>query len=78
VYAVPARNNGMAVASFVLSLVLCNVLAIIFGHIALNQIARTGEAGRGLALAGLIIGYISLGIGVLIFFSALGSTNTGY
>jgi hypothetical protein len=68
----------MAVASLVLSLVCCNILAIIFGHLAINQINRTGEAGRGLALAGLIIGYASLGIGVIWFFAIVGSANTGY
>ena len=30
---------------------------IIFGHLSLSQIKRTGDAGRGLALTGLIFGY---------------------
>jgi uncharacterized membrane protein len=40
--------------------------AVICGHIALNQIKRTGEGGRNLALAGVIIGYVGLGLMVLI------------
>ncbi|MGV8875189.1 MAG: DUF4190 domain-containing protein, partial [Rhodococcus sp. (in: high G+C Gram-positive bacteria)] len=40
-------------------------LGIIFGHISLSQIKRTGEQGRGLALAGLIIGYIFTTLAVL-------------
>ncbi|MBO9577958.1 MAG: DUF4190 domain-containing protein [Microbacteriaceae bacterium] len=57
-------TNGMAVASFVLSLVglvvafVGPLLAIIFGHVALSQIKAKGEGGRGLAIAGLVIGYI--------------------
>ena len=59
------RTNGFAIASFVCSLVLINVLGIIFGHVALSQIKRTNEGGQGLAVAGLIIGYLSLGVMIL-------------
>lgn len=59
-----ARTNSMAIAALVCSLVLAP-LGIVFGHIALSQINRTGEDGRGLAIAGLIIGYIFTAIGVL-------------
>ena len=69
----------MAVASFVLGLLggtvfffIGSILAIVFGHIALKQIsASEGElGGRGLALAGLILGYIVVTttvVGVLVF-----------
>ena len=33
-------------------------LGIVFGHIALAQLRRTDEAGKGLAIAGLVIGYV--------------------
>jgi peptidyl-prolyl cis-trans isomerase B (cyclophilin B) len=59
------RTNGFAIASFICSLVCINILGIIFGHVALSQIKRTNEGGQGLAIAGLIIGYISLGIVIL-------------
>ncbi|MWA01381.1 DUF4190 domain-containing protein [Actinomadura sp. LD22] len=63
---VPASRgtNGMATASMVLGLVgfvscgLTSVLAIIFGHVAQSQIKRTREEGSGMAVAGLILGYI--------------------
>lgn len=51
------QTNGFAIAALVTSLVLAP-LGIIFGHLALSQIRRTGEAGRGLAIAGLVIGYV--------------------
>ena len=72
------KTNGMAIASLVMSLVCCNLLGVIFGHVALNQINRTGEGGRGLALAGLIIGYVSLAIGaiwLLVVVAAAGSSG---
>jgi hypothetical protein len=76
----------MAVASFVLGLLggtvfffIGSILAIVFGHIALKQIgASEGELeGRGLALTGLILGYIVVtttvvGVVVFILLSILG------
>ncbi|WP_246097917.1 DUF4190 domain-containing protein [Rhodococcus spelaei] len=59
VYGAPIRSQSTNVFA-ILALVfgfLGGVLAIIFGHIALSQIKRTGESGRGLAIAGLVLGY---------------------
>jgi len=41
-------------------------LGIVFGHIALHQIHRSGEGGHGLATAGLVISYVFLGCIVLV------------
>ncbi|CAM3655944.1 DUF4190 domain-containing protein [Mycolicibacterium frederiksbergense] len=65
-YAPAPSTNSMAIAALVCSLVLAP-LGIVFGHIALSQINRTGEEGRGLAIAGLVIGYIFTAIAVLWF-----------
>ena len=52
-------------------------LGIAFGHVALRQIKRTGDDGRGLAVAGLVIGYavtVLLGlflILVVVYFAVL-------
>jgi Domain of unknown function (DUF4190) len=76
-YGYPPRRagmNGMAVASLVCSLLgwLCligPILGMIFGFVALNQIKQTGQRGRGMALAGIIIGGIlialAIGLGIL-------------
>ncbi|WP_158865208.1 DUF4190 domain-containing protein [Leifsonia sp. AG29] len=56
----------MAVIAFAGSFVVA-LLGIIGGHIALAQIERTGEKGRGLALAGTIIGYVGAAFWVLYF-----------
>lgn len=65
-YAAPPaqKTNIMAILSLVFAFVF-SILGIVFGHIALSQIKRTGEDGRGLAVAGLIIGYVAVGLGVL-------------
>lgn len=55
-------TNGLAIASFVLSLVGGSVLAVILGHVAKSQIAQTGDDGDGFATAGLVIGYVSIAI----------------
>lgn len=52
-------TNTLAIVSFILAFVLAP-LAIPFGHAALSQIKRTGEQGSGFAIAGLILGYVSL------------------
>jgi hypothetical protein len=43
-------------ASFVVGITF--IPAIVCGHIAQRQIRQTGEQGGGLALAGLILGYV--------------------
>jgi Domain of unknown function (DUF4190) len=66
-YQLPAPpTNVFAIVSLVSAFFIA-VVAIITGHIALSQIKKTGEQGRGLALAGLIIGYAEIGIAVLAF-----------
>lgn len=68
----PQRTNSMSIASLVsgiLAWLLCPflaaVLAVIFGHVARNQIKQSGEAGGGMAIAGLVLGYANIGVSVL-------------
>lgn len=53
----PRRTNAMAIASLVCAFVFAP-LGILFGHLSLSQIRRSGEEGRGMAIAGLVIGYV--------------------
>ena len=53
------RSNPLALASIPLG-ILVPPLGIAFGHIARSRIRTTGERGAGLALAGLVLGYVSL------------------
>ncbi len=51
----PAGTNGFAVAALVLGIIGGILLSVIFGCIALSQIKRSGQDGRGMAVAGLIL-----------------------
>ncbi|HEV7867902.1 MAG TPA: DUF4190 domain-containing protein [Chthoniobacteraceae bacterium] len=66
-----APTSGLAIASLACGIAAWSVMpfipalpAIVCGHMALDQIRRSAGAiaGRGLALAGLIIGYCSLAL----------------
>jgi hypothetical protein len=70
-WAPPRRTNVLAIISLVAG---CGQLffwfvgaiaAIVTGHIARHQIRRTGEQGSGMALAGLILGYVGLALSML-------------
>lgn len=56
-YPAPPQTNGMAIASLICAFVFAP-LGIVFGHISLSQIKKSGEEGRGLAIAGLVISYL--------------------
>lgn len=72
-YPPPRSTNGFAVASLVLGILwlywVGSILAVIFGAIALSQIKRTGDSGKGMAVAGLVLGYV--GLGVLLFMAVM-------
>jgi hypothetical protein len=66
-YLPQAPTNSLAIVSLVagiLSWVLCPIIAaivaVITGHIARRQMRYSGESGGGLALAGLVLGYVHL------------------
>lgn len=49
-------TNTYAVLAIILAFI-APLAGIIFGHLGLNQIKRNGDAGRGIALTGLVLGY---------------------
>ncbi|HEX2772315.1 MAG TPA: DUF4190 domain-containing protein [Micromonosporaceae bacterium] len=74
-YPAPAAyrpTNGLAVAAFVIGLVglfscpLLGGVAVYLATRARTDIRATGEGGDSLALAGLIVGWCALAIGVLV------------
>ena len=88
------RTNSLAIVSLVAAIAgyviphpfVASTIAVITGHMARGQIRRTGEAGKGLATAGLILGYIHLALSVVFVFVlaliligafAVGSFSTG-
>ncbi len=60
-----AGYNTMSIVAFILAFFV-SIVGIILGFVALSQIKRTGEQGRGLALAAVIIGFVEVAIGILV------------
>ena len=68
-----AKTNVLALVSMIASIAGVTVLPVlgslagaIMGHIALRQIATTGEKGRGMALTGVILGWVGLALLILV------------
>lgn len=61
-----APTSGLAVGALVcgiaefFTLGLASVPAVILGHLARAQIRQTGERGDGMAVAGLVLGYMGI------------------
>ena len=67
-----AKINGLAIASLACGLAqfafgpLATIPAIVCGYMARSQIKHTGEQGAGLALAGLILGWGAVILGIVV------------
>jgi hypothetical protein len=75
-YPAPRGTNGLAIASLVCSLVgfacygVPSLVGVVLGFVSLNQIKQTGQEGKGMALAGIIVGGVIIAlyiIGIIIF-----------
>lgn len=85
-YPARAQTNVWAIVSLVCSLAgiftgFTAIMGIVGGHIARKQIRTSGEEGDGLALAGLIIGYIVAGAHVafwVVYFGILAFIWLGF
>lgn len=66
------RTNQLAIAALICGIAqvafgfLTGIAAIVLGHIARRQIRETGEDGAGMALAGLILGYVGIALSVIV------------
>ncbi len=83
-YQGPPRTSGMAIASMVLGILallfffthifalILGLLAVIFGHISRGTIVRSrGQiGGGGMAMAGLVTGYIGIVLAVVLLIAA--------
>ncbi|MEU6343495.1 DUF4190 domain-containing protein [Streptomyces sp. NPDC046977] len=77
----PARRplNKLAVAALVLGLVcVVPVVGIVLGAVALTQIDRRGERGKGLAVAGLVLSTLSTLVAALIAIGGLAAFTKGF
>lgn len=63
----PPRTNGTAIGALVCGILtpvygLTAIPAVVLGHVAKAQIRRTGEEGSGFATAGLVLGWLAIGV----------------
>ena len=72
---VPAETNALAIVSLIFGVLgwtllpfIGMIVAIITGHIALGQVRTSNGAqtGEGLAIAGLVLGYLALAVGLIV------------
>lgn len=66
-YGQPNRGtNGLAIASMVLGILwlwwVGSILALIFGYIARSQIRQSQQGGGGMAIAGIVLGWIGVAL----------------
>lgn len=71
-----SETCGLAIASLICGIagitcfsILAGIPAVVTGHLALGRIKRAAGAlaGRGIAIAGLVLGYISIGATIVFF-----------
>ena len=81
-YPVPQPpTSGVAVASLIcgiaefFTLGIACVPAVILGHVARANIKKTGERGDGLAIAGLVLGYLGIACWALFFVVLLAASS---
>jgi hypothetical protein len=62
-----AKTNALAISSLIAGVVswvalplVAGIVAVVLGHIARGQIRRRGEDGNGLAIGGLVLGYLNI------------------
>ena len=71
--------NTLAVVSLATAVTGFGAVAgVITGHIALSQIKRTGEAGRSAAIAGVVLGYAFVGLGIAMAVAGAFMRTRGY
>lgn len=66
----PGQRNTLALVSMILGIAgfvtsITAIGAIVTGHMALSQIKKRGDEGRGMALTGLILGYVVVALTIL-------------
>ena len=70
--AVNTPTSGLAIGALVCGILeiftlgFAAIPAVILGHMARTQIRQTGERGDGMAIAGLVLGYLGIGIWALL------------
>ena len=59
--------NVLSIVAFVIVFLGFSLISIILGFIGLNQIKKTGERGRGLAIWAIVLGFVTIIIGIIVW-----------
>ena len=59
--------NVLSIVAFVIVFFGFSLISIILGFIGLNQIKKTGERGRALAIWAIGLGFVSIIIGIIVW-----------
>lgn len=70
----PTKTNAMAIWGFILAIFL-PLIGLILSIVAVNQIKKSHEGGKGLAIAGIIIGSILFFFQILFFIGIVNSAK---
>lgn len=85
-YAMPTQPKGLSIASMCCGIaiyvgfgffILPQIAAVILGHLALKR----EPAGKGMAIAGLVMGYLGVALTIIfgiIFFAAIASSRSSF
>ena len=78
----PAETSGKAIVSLIFGLFIFffpfSIVAIIFGHLSLSEIRKSAGrlTGDGLAMGGLVLGYIGIaGVPIILIIAAIAIPN---
>lgn len=69
------KMNGVAIAAIIFA-ILFPIVGLILGIVALSQIKKSHENGKGLAIASIIVSVAIMVLGLLIFFFAIFTVNS--
>lgn len=73
------KTNVLAIVALITGILGMALVPVICGHISLNQIKKTGEGGKIMAIIGLVLGYLGILawiIVIIMWVAILGAAST--
>jgi Domain of unknown function (DUF4190) len=78
---VMSETSGLAIGSLICGILFflfpSAIAAIVMGHISRSEIRRAAgrKTGAGMALAGLVLGYVGISVAIVLFLTAIAIPN---
>ncbi|ORV25299.1 hypothetical protein AWB99_22755 [Mycolicibacterium confluentis] len=72
--------GGLVLTLLCCAFIVAPIVGIVLGVVALNQIKTTGQPGRGLAIAGIVVGALTLLLALILVIAvgAVGLNSPDY